>query len=237
MRAVILAAGRGSRMGSFTDEQPKCFTVLDGRRLLDRQLDALRGAGIDQVAIVRGYLAESFTEPVHYFDNTRWHETNMVRTLQQAEEWLTSDDCIVSYSDIFYGADAVRALLSATEPIALSFDPDWLALWSRRFAAPLSDAETFARDEAGLLTEIGERPNSVDEVGGQFMGLLRFTPTGWSLVADLLRNLGPAADRMDMTGMLRRGLACGWRVQTVPVVGRWGEVDAVTDLDAYEAGA
>lgn len=232
-RAVILAAGRGSRMGDMTAEQPKCFTLLQGRRLLDWQLGALRAAGISEIAIVRGYKGEKFAEPVRYFENPRWHETNMVRTLAAAHEWLASGDCIVSYSDIFYSAETVRRLAACPEALCISYDTDWLALWQKRFADPLQDAETFRLKPDGTLADIGQRSDRLDTIEGQYMGLLKLTPASWRDIAADLDGLGAAADRLDMTSLLRRGLEQGWRIGTVPASGPWGEVDSASDLDAY----
>src|SRR5438045_673554 len=82
MRAVILAAGRGSRMGPLTDATPKCLLPLGGRPLLEWQVAALRGAGIDTVGIVRGYNAHLFDgRALTTFENPRWAETNMVASL------------------------------------------------------------------------------------------------------------------------------------------------------------
>ncbi len=233
-RAIILAAGRGSRMGLMTAEQPKCFVRLHGRRLLDWQLAALRAAGIQEIAIVRGYCGHLFSEDVRYFDNPRWQQTNMVRSLECAAEWLAEGSCVVSYSDIFYSAETVRRLMADTGTIALSYDPDWLNIWSRRFPDPLQDAETFRRHPDGSLAEIGRRSDSLDAIEGQYMGLLKLTPPGWRAVTALLSGLDPEeGDRLDMTSLLRCGLATGWRIDTVPVRGAWGEVDSATDLAAY----
>ena len=57
------------------------------------------------------------------------------------DPWLRAHDCIVSYADIFYTGETVKRLAAAGGDLAMSYDPDWLALWSRRFADPLSDAE------------------------------------------------------------------------------------------------
>ncbi len=234
MHGLILAAGRGSRMGELTAELPKCFARLHGRRLLDWQLAALRGAGLDSLAIVRGYQADAFDEPVTFFENPRWAETNMVQTLLAADAWLSAAPCIVSYSDIFYSAETVKVLADCPADMAISFDPEWLDLWSQRFENPLLDAESFRRAESGTLLEIGERCTSVEEIQGQYMGLLKFTPTGWSKVKALLVTLdGTLRDRLDMTSLLKRGIAAGWDIGTVPVVGPWGEVDEASDLALY----
>jgi choline kinase/gamma-glutamyl-gamma-aminobutyrate hydrolase PuuD len=233
-RAIILAAGRGSRMGAMTAEQPKCFAVLHGRRLLDWQLAALRGAGISELAIVRGYLHERFEEPLEYFENPRWQQSNMVRTLLAADAWLSSATCIVSYSDIVYSAATVAALATTAGDLAIAYDPDWLALWAQRFAEPLADAESFVLDPLGNLASIGERCQSTEEIQGQYMGLLKFTPAGWALVKQQLANLDEAAiDKLDMTSLLRRLLGAGVPIALSPVQGLWGEVDEPGDLALY----
>ena len=57
MRAVILAAGRGSRLGHLGSDRPKCLVQLEGRPLIERQIAALRRGGADEIAVVRGYRA------------------------------------------------------------------------------------------------------------------------------------------------------------------------------------
>jgi len=58
MRVIILAAGQGTRLRPFTDDRPKCLVELHGRPLLHRQLDVLRAAGLNDIALVGGYRAD-----------------------------------------------------------------------------------------------------------------------------------------------------------------------------------
>jgi choline kinase len=235
MRAIILAAGRGSRMGALTREQPKCLTELLGQPLLDWQIGALRRAGVERVAIVRGYKAELLERPgAAYFGNPRWSETNMVMSLACADAWLREDGCIVSYSDIAYPSGAVRALAESAGDIAITYDVNWLELWRRRFANPLDDAESFKVSPDGTLLDIGRRVSSLDEVRGQYMGLLRFSPAGWASVARELAALAQEErDRLDMTSLLRRLLAAGVAIRAVPLSLPWFEVDSPADLELY----
>ena len=234
MRGLILAAGRGSRMKALTDHQPKCFAVLHGRRLLDWQVSALHGAGIEHVALVRGYCGEAFDLDLHYLENPLWATSNMVRTLLAADEWLSGEDCIVSYSDIVYTANTVAALAANPAALAIAYDPNWLALWSERFTDPLADAESFSLDQQGDLATIGERCTPVEQIQGQYMGLLKFTPPAWARIRQWLLSLEASdVDRLDMTTLLRQLLATGERIAVSPVVGPWGEVDACEDLELY----
>ena len=63
LRAVILAAGRGSRLHPYTENRPKCLMELGGMTLMERQLRALRGAGITDIVVVTGYRAEMLAPP------------------------------------------------------------------------------------------------------------------------------------------------------------------------------
>jgi len=223
MKAIILAAGRGSRMKNLTDERPKCLVELRGKPLLDWQLAALREAGIDRIAIVTGYKRELLTDlGLVEFHNSRWAETNMVSSLACAQDWLQEEPCIVSYSDIFYSAQAVKSLMKCPAPLAVTYDPNWLAMWTQRFGDPLLDAETFRLKPDSTLAEIGNKPKSVEEVQGQYMGLLRFTPEGW-------------AEVMHMTGTLQRVIE-GSRIAIAAITYElaWGEVDSAEDLIAYQ---
>ena len=235
MRGIILAAGRGSRMRALTEDRPKCLVSLAGRSLLSRQIDALRLGGIGEIGIVRGYRAEQLGRfGLTLFDNPRWAETNMVMSLCCSEAWLREAPCLVGYSDIFYTSETVAALAAAPGDIVISYDRDWLAQWRRRFADPLSDAETFRLDATGRVQAIGGRAKSVEEIQGQYMGLLKFSPAGWRQVRGIIDPLPPETrDRLDMTGMLARLIAAGVRVSAVPALGRWGEIDSESDLALF----
>ena len=237
MKAIILAAGRGSRMKSMTDDRPKCLVELRGKSLLEWQLTALHNAGISQIAIVTGYKRELLANrATKEFHNLRWAETNMVSSLACAQEWLQAGPCIVSYSDIFYDASAVESLIGSDADLAVTYDPHWLKLWEKRFGDPLLDAETFRLKPDGTLAEIGNKPQSVDEVQGQYMGLLRFSPQGWAEVVRIRANLTSVeCDRMHMTGTLQKVIDAG-RVPVTAVAYEkpWGEVDSIEDLKQYE---
>lgn len=237
MKAIILAAGRGSRMKNMTDEQPKCLIELRGKPLLEWQLAALRAGGIDEIAIVTGYKKELLASRAdREFHNPLWASTQMVSSLACAAEWLESETCIVSYSDLFYDASAVSILIENVGDVAVTYDPDWLQLWEKRFGDPLLDAETFRLSPNNTLTEIGNKPESVEEIQGQYMGLLKFTPEGWAEVVRIRNGLSmEERDKMHMTGTLQRVIDAGRvAVNAVAYRGEWGELDTVEDLVVYE---
>ncbi len=202
MRAIILAAGCGNRMGELTKDYPKAMLPLHGKALIEWQMNALQGAGATDISIVKGYKGDIFSYPVTYFNNERWKETNMLSTLLCADEWLSQDTCVVSYADIVYQAEAVKKLQNCSGDIAITYDPNWLTLWQQRFDDPLSDAEIF-KFKDNLLLNIGGKATGLHEITGQYMGLLKFTVDGWKKAKSFLEQFSTAEiDKMDMTALL-----------------------------------
>lgn len=242
MKAVILAAGRGSRMGAHTQNIPKCLLKLAGRPLLAWQLEALHTAGITDILIVRGYQRQCLSptglglapESFTVTDNTRWDQTNMLSTLLCANEFAQQEGTLVAYADIVYHPDHIRALAACPQDIAITCDSQWEALWRLRFGDPLLDAETFS-SEQGLLRAIGGQPRSISQIEAQYMGLLKFTPKGWNTLREHCAHLGTQlVDSMDMTKILQSLLSVGVPIGTVTVAGKWCEGDSMEDLQRYE---
>jgi L-glutamine-phosphate cytidylyltransferase len=236
MKAIILAAGRGSRMKSITDDRPKCLVELRGKTLLDLQISSLKAAGIEQISIVTGYKRELLAiNGIKEFHNSRWAETNMVASLACANEWLQTEPCIVSYSDIFYETIAVKSLINTQASIAITYDPNWLALWKKRFSDPLTDAESFQLNEDFTILEIGTPPKTTQEIQGQYMGLLRFTPEGWDELKKARKRLSSTIyDNIHMTGILQKIVeARNINITAIPYTGEWGEIDSESDIELY----
>jgi choline kinase len=231
MRAIILAAGRGSRLGSLTDKQPKALTILKEKPLIQWQIEALNQAGIYEIAIVTGYLSSLLNSyGTHHFYNPRWAETNMLSSLWIAKEWLLKDVCIISYSDIVYEPAIIKALIDDPDEVAISYDPLWLNLWQKRFDDPLIDAETFRLDSKWYLKTIGDKPNSIDEIEGQYMGLLKFAPCFWKN----LKFPPLDCDQLSLTAFLKRSIENGVAIKGIENKGLWMEIDTQRDLDIAE---
>lgn len=239
MKVIILAAGRGNRLGERTKDRPKCMCTLQGRTLLDRCLESLAGAGIalGDTGIVTGYRSEMFTIPdVTYFHSPDWEKTNMFWSLTMAREWLKREPCIVCYSDVVFSSGTFRTLVESTAPLAITYYTGYWELWSQRMEHPLEDLETFRLSPEGQLTEIGRKPRSREEIQGQFMGLLRFTPESWAWVEEAIQTpMAKTVEKLDMTTLLQELLQRGHPVQAIPTDDLWLECDSEHDIEVYEA--
>jgi len=245
MKVLIVAAGRGSRLGAHSDQTPKCLTSFAGHRLLDLQLSVLRGAGLDDIHLVRGYLGEQLEGlGLTLWDNPDWATTNMVASMLCARPVLESgEDVILAYGDIIYEEKVLQALLADDGEAAVIVDRDWLKLWSLRSDDPLSDAESLRLDGDGHIIDIGRKVPSLDEIEAQYIGLMRFSAGTCADLLDLLdRARMPGADvrgkpvaNCYMTDLLQAYIDRGGKLHAVPIRGGWIEVDTDEDLARYTA--
>lgn len=237
LKAIILAAGEGKRLRPYTQDRPKCLVEIDGRSLLDRQLAVLATEAFDLIVLIGGYRVEMLKRPgIESRANPRYSETNMVWTLFCAEEDLDGD-VLLCYGDIVYSRGILQAILSSKADIAVAIDLDWESYWHARNENPLDDAETLKLAADGRILEIGQKPKSLDEIEGQYMGLMKFSAKGTQLLkktfheaktAGALR--GKSLEKAYMTDLLQAMIDRHYRLDAVPVHGGWVEVDTVSDL-------
>jgi len=244
MKAIILAAGEGSRLRPYTNDRPKCLVELGGKALLDWQLDALRANGITDIAIVRGYMAEKIERPgLPTYLNPVYDRTNMVYSLWCAKPELT-DDVIISYADIVYEPAVVAALLRTAADLAVVVDKEWKTLWDLRMDDPLKDAETLRINQWGTITEIGQKPQSLEQIEAQYIGLMRFRGEGLAILKKIYERDKEIADRGGnpwnisrpfekafMTDFLTALITAGLFIKAVPISGGWFEIDSKEDYE------
>lgn len=237
MKAIVLAAGQGARLRPLTDDRPKCMVAYKGVPLIDRILASLRAAGVRDLVVVKGYKADALRpEGVRAYVNDAYAAGNMVTSLFTAEAELEGD-VIVSYSDIAYGPDVVRALLATDADVAIVIDRDWRSLWQKRMPDPLADAETLKLDPDGFVRELGKKPRSYADVEGQYIGLVKMSARGVARIRALYASLdrerlydGQPFPKMYMTSLLQLAIDAGIAVRAVPICGGWIEIDSPSDL-------
>ena len=231
-RAIILAAGRGSRMKEHTEEKPKCLNVLAKDTLLNWQLKSLNDAEVDEVVVVNGYKSDLIKGDFSTIKNERWSETNMVASLFCVPQ--DKNDSIISYSDIVYKSEHVKLLKKSEGDIVITADLKWKALWELRFEDPLDDAETF-KSNGNVLKHIGGKTDDISEIEAQYMGLLKLTESGWNKMLELYKIFSKEVqDKLDMTTMINELLSRGIEVNIVFVEGGWCESDSYSDIEIYE---
>lgn len=238
-KAIILAAGEGTRLRPFTLDRPKCLVEVDGKSLLDRQLAVLASEGVDSVLMIGGYCAEMLQRPgVGLRLNPRYFETNMVWTLFSAEDDLEGD-ILICYGDIVYSREILQAILQSDADISVTIDLEWESYWRARNEDPLDDAETLKMHPDGRIYEIGKKPVSLVDIEGQYMGLIKLSANGVGILKSAFHEakasgnlMGKSVEKAYMTDLLQAIINAGHTVTSVPIRAGWVEVDTVSDLQS-----
>lgn len=243
MRTIILAAGEGNRLRPHTLDRPKCMVELLGYPIVMRQLDTLRDAGVEDITLVTGYRAEMLNGfGVATRHNPEFASTNMVYTLMCARDLLDGkDDVLIAYADIVYEGRVLDAILSSESPISTTVDSDWQKLWGNRNEDPLTDAETLRLDDDSNILELGKKPESLKQIEGQFMGLIKVRADQVVMLVDHYDALdrdavydGKDFRNLYMTSFLQSLIDSGHPIRAVQISGGWLEVDTTGDLALYE---
>ena len=177
MNAVILAAGEGKRLRPLTNDKPKGLVEFLGKNILERQIDIFTECDITDISIVTGFKGEMIKFPqINYFQNLNYQITNMVETLFCAESRL-NESTIVSYGDIIFEKSVLEKLISSDNEISVVIDLAWKEYWQERFSNPLDDAESLMLKD-GYITDIGQKSHNLEQIQGQYIGLMKFQNQG-----------------------------------------------------------
>jgi choline kinase len=246
MKAIIIAAGRGLRLSPLTNDRPKCMLELNGRTLLEHQIDSLRGAGIEKIAVVKGYKKETINYPgLVYYVNDDYLNNNILLSLFYAEEEMDGA-FIAVYSDIIYEKEIVDKLVADNHDISIVVDTKWRRLYENRRAHPLQEAENVIFDENNNLVEIGKIVSDKSMAHGEFIGMMRCSSKGSAIFKDHFSRLKKEysqrpfqkADIFEnayLTDMLQELVDRGISVHCVNIESGWREIDTLEDYENIKA--
>lgn len=177
-KAIIIAAGLGSRLGELTKDIPKCMLKLNGKSLLKRQIDAYSINGIKNISVIRGYQKDKINfKGVKYYENSDYQNNNILNSLFYAEKELNGN-VIVSYSDIIFSPKIIERLLESNADISIVVDVDWRGSYTNRKNHPIEEAENVIFDANHSVIDIGKIMTKRGDVHGEFIGMMKFTPKG-----------------------------------------------------------
>lgn len=225
MKAVILAAGRGSRMQSETAEKPKCLVRFRGKSLIEHTIEKLLyHFNPSEIFIISGYKAELLGNlGIQQIFNPNWNKTNIMGSLMMASDILQNDNTLVVYSDVFFEEVAIQSAVNGASPSILSLS-SWQSVWGTRFDRPLDDLENF-KAENGFVTLIGGKAKSLDDIDGQFAGIYSLTPDSWNVIQRI-----PNLENLDTTSALNLAIKSGVQFFEISYNGYWAEFDSISDL-------
>jgi len=247
MNAIILAAGKGERLQPLTNEIPKCMVKLFGKTLIQYQIDVFKSCGINDITIVTGYKAHKIKlKEVAFLNNKNYDTTNMVETLFCAKEKL-SENVIISYGDIIFEKKILKKLIDSKWDSSIIVDTKWEKYWKMRFKNPLDDAESLKMDENEIITNIGMKVNNLEEIQGQYIGLMKFKNDGVKNLKKIyqkaklksttginLLNQNIPFKKSYMTDLIQTMINEGLKINAVKITNGWLELDSISDYNLYQ---
>lgn len=247
MKAIILAAGMGTRLGKYTENLPKCMLEFNGKPLIEQQVETLQKAGINDISIVRGYNADKIQIPdVKYYHNPDYATTNMVETLFCAEKELDgSDDVLVCYADILYEPNVLHNIIESKVEVGVAVDEDYWEYWQARSDEPEKDMESLIINDEKIV-ELGNTKCTREEAQVRYVGLIKFSKIGVQKLKEVYHQnkqqyyhleqpwlRSKSFKKAYMTCILQALINAGQEVKPIITSRGWLEFDTVEDYEKY----
>jgi L-glutamine-phosphate cytidylyltransferase len=190
MRGIILAAGKGSRLNGTAGDKPKCLVEVGGLTLIERQVQVLEQAGVDDITVVVGCAADRVRSHcgrrVTYIENRRYAETNSLYSLWLARA-LLYEGFVVLNCDVLFHPVLLTDLLTSRHQDAL------LIAYREAQHPPFGDEEMKVKVRCGRVVDMAKTMDP-SEADGENLGIVKFSPAGATLLVEILDGLIAAGE-------------------------------------------
>ena len=239
-KALIIAAGLGSRLKKHTENLPKCMLDFGGKTLLQRQLDSYKKCGIKDISLIRGYKKEKINyKGIKYFENKDYKENNILNSIFYAEK-VMNNNIIISYSDILFDSSVVQRTLASNHDISVVVDIDWRGYYVGRKDHPISEAENVIFNSNNEVEKIGKINTGKEEVHGEFIGMIKLSNRGTEIFKEHFHRLkkiywnkpfqrAKIFQKAYLTDFIQELVDIGIKVHCVIIESGWKEIDTVED--------
>jgi len=243
LRAIIIGAGRGSRLNALTDDQPKCYAPIGGRRILDWTLDAFGGAGLSdsgEPVFIGGYRIDQIRHDypnMTFCHNADWQSNNILISLFYAEQYM-ADGFVCAYCDILFRDTVVRHAIEHPGDIVLCVDTHWRDRYTDRTQHPEDDAEKVILD--GDRVKHIHRDIKPEDADGEFIGVARSNAAGARLFREHYHRIhgrfagkpwreAKVFEKAYLILLFQEMIECGVDIRMVATAGDYMEIDTEED--------
>jgi L-glutamine-phosphate cytidylyltransferase len=242
MKAIIIAAGIGSRLGDLTKDLPKPLIDINGKSILERQIELFKKFGINEIFIVTGYKNNKIKfSDINCVYNSEYQQTEQIGSLMKARNEI-SGDVIISFGDILFEEKILEELLENKDDFVLVSDPNWKKSYESRPDNPPTQSDFIALKNNKIIKFFKnslEIDNSYSVV--EFIGLMKMSAMSSNIFLQKYNNLEKShtgkfhfassfmnAKFIDFFEELRLS---GIQMYTLNVNGKWCEIDTIQDLE------
>jgi len=241
MKAIILAAGEGSRMGKLAQNIPKPLVMVNGKSIIERQLSILKQNKILDVIIVTGSHNEKFNfKNVVYVNDLEHKKHDTLGSLITARDYM-NDEIIITYADQIFDEKIMESVINFKGDIGITVDLDWEKNYVNRDQHPKSEAENILINGNEIL-EIRKNISECkeNEKIGECPGLVKFSRKASKVFLDKYSELeishkgkfhnAPSLEKALISDMIQELIDSEINVEPIYVSGKWCEIDTPQDL-------
>ena len=239
-KALIIAAGLGSRLKKHTENLPKCMLDFGGKTLLQRQIDAYNKNNIKDISLIRGYKKEKINyKGLRYFENKDYKNNNILNSIFYAEK-IINGNIIISYSDILFDPIVVQRTMDSNHDISVVVDIDWRGYYVGRKDHPISEAENVIFNSNNEVEKIGKINTGNEDVHGEFIGMIKLSNRGAETFKEHFHRLkkiywnkpfqrAQIFQKAYLTDFIQELVDIGIKVHCVIIESGWKEIETVED--------
>ena len=242
MKAIILAAGVGSRLGDLTKELPKPLVDVNGKSIIERQISSFRKAGVDEITIVTGYKKDKFIfKDIEYVFNPKYEEVEQAFSLMTARKQI-SGDVIVSFGDIIFEDKIIEQILNTKNDIVIGVEPKWRESYEKRMDNPPTTSD-FIAIKNGKIIKLSRNLKEFDEdcVITEFSGLFKLSTKGSKILTEKYEFLEQnhsgkfhhaiSLKKAKIIDLLQELNENGVNMEAISLKDKWCEIDTQQDLE------
>ena len=246
-KALIIAAGLGSRLKKHTENLPKCMLDFGGKTLLQRQIDSYKKNGIKDISLIKGYKKEKINyKGIKYFENPDYRNNNILNSIFYGEE-VINGNIIISYSDILFDPMVVKRALETDHDISVVVDIDWRGYYVGRKDHPISEAENVIFNSNNQVIKIGKINTGNEDIHGEFIGMIKLSGRGTEIFKENFHRLkkiywnkpfqrAKIFQKAYLTDFIQELVDIGIKVHCVIIESGWKEIDTVEDYQKALVG-
>ena len=239
--AIILAASRGSAMGSLTEERPKAMLKVKERPILSHIVDVYNSHGIKDITVVRGFQKDAIDLPqLSYADNDNFSKTSELVSFEKALlEVDPVQDLFVSFGDVLFKPYLLQLMDDFQDEVVIVVDTQWQDSVNKERAADyVHCSEPHSRDSYSheIFLKDSKEDMDPDMIHGEWMGVVKFSNKMVPALKQAMQKLKVSSDFdvakfHDLFSFL---VSEGHNIRIVYTTGHWLDIDTVEDL--LEAG-
>lgn len=241
MKAIIVAAGYGSRLGNLSKKVPKGLLQINGKSILQRQIELFYKKNIDELIIITGAHKDFGLKNIVYINDKDYHNHDVLGSLMAAKE-VFNGKVLTSYSDIIFEEKILEQILNFQGDIGIPLDLDWEKSYEGRTQHPKSEADNVLLKEGRILKiKKNITTKNEDEIIGEFLGPVIFSEYGSKLFVDIYQKLekshqgkfhdSQSLKKAYLTDMIQELIENNIKITPIIINGNWCEIDTHQDLE------